>query len=349
VTAGERLGDAVGAWLDSLDGQQRDAATFAFDDPERSVWAFTPGDRQGLALRDMEQPQRDTAMAMLGAALSARGAREAAAVMALESVLGGIERESGRANWPRRDPVLYWFAVFGDPSSGSEEPWMWRVGGHHVAIHVTVLDGEVVASSPSFLGANPAVIPAGERAGKRTLTGEETIARELVTGLPEAGQAVAVVDPVAPPEIVTSNAARADGGRVPLGLAYADMPAESQGRLEALIWHYLGRAPDDVAADDWLRTVGDGLPETTFAWAGPTEPRRGHYYAVRGPRLLIEYDNTQNGANHIHAVWRDLANDWGDDTLAAHYRASHPPARDRRARGAADPRYVRDMREVPDS
>jgi hypothetical protein len=317
-------------WLALLDAGQRAATTFPFGDPERFVWAFTPGDREGLAIRDMHQAQRDAAMAMLRAAMSARGASEAAAVIALETVLGAIERESGRGNGPRRDPELYWFAVFGDPSASDGAPWMWRVGGHHVAIHVTVADGRVVASSPSFLGANPAIIPSGPRAGERTLTGEELLARELVAGLPDDARAIAIVDAVAPPEILTSNAARADGGRVPHGLAHADMPRDSQARLEALIRHYLGRARDDVAAEEWRRTVADGLADTTFAWAGPTEPRRGHYYAVRGPRLLIEYDNTQNGANHIHAVWRDLANDWGDDTLAAHYGASHPAARGER-------------------
>ena len=200
---------------------------------------------------------------------------------------------------------------------------MWRVGGHHVAIHITVA-GEVVGSSPSFLGANPAEVPPGpERAGQRTLTGEEMLARELVIGLPETARAIAIVDPVAPPEILTSNAARADANRVPRGLAHADMPAEAQIRLETLIRHYLGRAPDDIVAEDWRRAVAGGLAETTFAWAGPDEPGRGHYYAVRGPRLLIEYDNTQNGANHIHAVWRDLENDWGEDVLAAHYRVAH--------------------------
>jgi hypothetical protein len=312
-------------WLALLDAAQRESATFRFDDPERYVWAFTPGDRRGLALRDMAVAQRDAAMAMLVVALSARGAREAGAIMALETILGGIERQSGRSDWSRRDPSRYWFAVFGDPSERSGAPWMWRVGGHHVAIHVTVVDGAVIASSPSFLGANPALIPSGPRAGERTLTGEETLARELVAGLPDAARAAAIVDPVAPPEILTSNAAHADGARVPRGIAYAHLPPASQGRLEALIGHYLGRAPDVVAADAWRRIVADGLAETTFAWAGPTEPGRGHYYAVRGPRLLIEYDNTQNGANHVHAVWRDLANDWGEDALAAHYRAAHTP------------------------
>ncbi|HEX7346698.1 MAG TPA: DUF3500 domain-containing protein, partial [Candidatus Limnocylindrales bacterium] len=172
----ERLTRAVRDWLATLDGDQRPAATFPFEGDERFVWAFTPGDRRGLALRDMDATQRDAAMAILTAAMSPRGARETAAVIALESVLCEIERSVGRPGWQRRDPELYWFAVFGDPSSS--DPWMWRVGGHHVAIHDTVAGGEVIGSSPSFLGANPAVVPEGRpRAGERTLPGEELFAR----------------------------------------------------------------------------------------------------------------------------------------------------------------------------
>src|SRR4029079_6259217 len=193
-----------------------------------------------------------------------RGASEAAAIIALETVLGALERDAGRVNGPRRDAVLYSFAVVGDPAASDRDPWMWRVGGHHVAINMTVVDGRIVGSTPSFLGANPAGLTAGPTARQRTADGEEALARELIAGLAEDARAVAVVDPVAPPEILTSNAARADGGRVPRGLAYADMPSDSQTRLETLIRHYLGRAPDDLADDDWRQVVADGLPETTF-------------------------------------------------------------------------------------
>jgi hypothetical protein len=321
----KRLTEAVGDWLATLDGDQRAAAMFPFGGDERFVWAFTPGDRKGLALRDMDPAQRDAAMAIVAASMSGRGAQEVAAVIALESVLGDIEQSNGRPGWQRRDPELYWFAVFGDPSRS--DPWMWRVGGHHVAINDTVAAGEVIGSSPCFLGANPAVVPAGQpRAGERTLTGEETLGRQLLLGLAPHARDVAIVDPVAPPEILTSNAPRADPVAVPRGLRYADMDPAGQAALEALIRYYLTRAADEVAAADWVRVVADGLEETTFAWAGSTEPGRGHYYAIRGPRLLVEYDNTQNGANHIHAVWRDLTNDWGEDLLAAHYRQGHPDA-----------------------
>ena len=314
---------AVIDWLATLDLEQGRRARFEFDDAERFVWAFTPGEREGLPVRDMRADQRTAAMAAVDAAMSERGAREIADVMALETILGALERDQGRSNWPRRDPELYWFAVFGDPSGAA--PWSWRVGGHHVAIHITVADGRVLGSAPSFLGANPAVVPGGPRAGSRVLTGEEVLARELMAALPDDVRRAAVVDAVAPPEILTSNAARADGDRVPRGVRYQDIPAAARTTLERLIRHYLGRSADDVAADEWARAVAEGLPDTTFAWAGSTEPGRGHYYAIRGSRLLIEYDNTQNGANHIHAVWRDLANDWGGDLLAAHYRSAHRP------------------------
>jgi uncharacterized protein DUF3500 len=320
-----RLTSVVTDWLAALDAGQRGRAMFDFEDAERFVWAYTPGDRAGLAVRDMRPKQREAALALVAAAMSDRGAREVAEIVALESILGAIEREQGRAGWERRDPELYWFAVFGDPATSG--PWSWRIGGHHIAISMTVMDGRVVGSTPSFLGANPAVVPSGPSTGAGVLTGEEGLARELLLGLSPAARAIAVVDPVAPPDILSGHGARADPRNVPVGIRYDELEGAGRAKLERLIRYYLGRAADEVAAGDWKRITGLGLDAITFAWAGPTEPGRGHYYAVRGERFLIEYDNTQNGANHIHAVWRDLENDWGEDALGAHYRSAHRPRR----------------------
>jgi hypothetical protein len=321
MTAAGDITAAVRGWLDGLDDAQRGQATFPFDTNERFVWAYTPGQREGLALRDMRPNQRDAAHAIVRASLSKRTAGEVASIIALESVLGDIERAGGRGGWQRRDPELYWFAVFGEPDLRT--PWSWRVGGHHVAVHVTLADGEVIGTTPSFLGANPAVVPSGPQQGFRALAGEEEFARSLLGNMTPAERAAAIVDERAPGDIRTANYRRVDAGLVPRGVRHADLQRLQQAELERLIRHYVDRMRPGVADSQWERIVADGLGDVTFAWAGSEEPGRGHYYAVHGPRLLIEYDNTQNGANHIHAVWRDLENDWGEDLLAHHLVASH--------------------------
>jgi hypothetical protein len=316
---------AAGAWLDGLDEAERARATFPFETNERFVWAYTPGPREGLAIRDMRPDQREAARAIVASAMSSRGAAEIAAIMDLETVLGELERAGGRSGSLRRDPELYWFAVFGEP--GSSAPWSWRVGGHHVAIHLTVADDRVIGTTPSFLGANPAVIPSGPRAGTSTLPGEEALARSLLAGLTTSERGSAVVDGAAPADILTGTRRLADVRSVPVGIRHAALGSAGQAALERLIRHYVDRVRSEVADAAWERIVAAGLGDATFAWAGPDAPGRGHYYAVRGPSFVIEYDNTQNGANHIHAVWRDLDNDWGEDLLGNHVAAAHGDGR----------------------
>jgi hypothetical protein len=322
-TAAREITAAVRTWLDGLDDAQRTRATFAIDTPERFVWAYTPGPREGLAIRDMQPGQRAAARAVVAAAMSSRTAGEIAAIIALETVLGELERSGGGWGGERRDPELYWFAVFGKP--GSTAPWSWRIGGHHIAVNVSVADDGVVGTTPSFLGANPAVIPSGPRAGERTLPGEEALGRALLSELTPTERGVAVVNASAPADILTGTGRVADLRSVPVGIRHTDLGPSRRVALERLIRHYVDRARAEVADEAWARIVAAGLGDVTFAWAGSDAPGRGHYYAVRGPGFVIEYDNTQNGANHIHAVWRDLDNDWGGDVLADHLAAAHQP------------------------
>ncbi len=316
------IGAAVADWLETLDPGQRREAAFEFDTDERFAWDYRPGPRRGLALAAMTDTQRAAAIAVMDAAMSQRGATEVRAIMALESVLGEIERRAGRSGH-RRDTELYWFAVFGRPDG--EAAWSWRIGGHHVAVHLTMADRRVVGTGPSFLGANPATVPAGDFAGRRAIDGEEGLARAFLATLSATQREIAVVDPVAPPDILSGTGRRADLRDIPTGIRHDKLDAHQQAALERLIRHYLDRSPPDVANAEWQRVDDIGLAAVTFAWAGPDATGRGHYYAIRGPNLLIEYDNTQDAANHIHSVWRDPTNDWGEDLLAEHYAARHDP------------------------
>ena len=320
-SAVERLTAAARAWLDTLDDAGRSRAVFPFGDAERFAWDYVPGTRLGLAVGEMSVAQRMAAAAIVEAALSERGARNVRGVIELEPILGEIERRAGRGDWQRRDPGLYWHAVFGAP--GTAAPWSWRIGGHHVAVHVTVAAGRVIGATPSFLGANPATVPDGPSAGRRALEGEERLARAFLASLSPRQRRVAIVGQVAPADILSGSGRRAELRDAPAGIRYDALDGAQRTALEALVRHYVRRSQPEVADAEWSRIRAADLDAIAFAWAGPDEPGHGHYYAVRGPRLLIEYDNTQNGANHIHSVWRDPTNDWGEDLLGAHYRAAH--------------------------
>lgn len=320
-TTVRQMAEAAQRFLDALSDEQRARATFPFAGNERYFWHYTPVERNGLQLKEMSAAQRERAFALLASGLSARGARTARQIIDLEPILGETERiEQLPSQWPR-DPERYWFSVFGTP--GSREPWAWRAGGHHIGISFTIVDGDCVAPTPFFFGANPAEVRHGPATGLRTLPDEEDLARALLASLEPAQKAIAIVDPVAPADILTRNYRIADPNVAPAGIAYADLTGEQRGRLVALVRHYVTHVADEVSAGAWREIERAGLDGVSFAWAGPEARGHGHYYAVKGPRFLIEYDNTQNNANHIHSVWRDFTDDWGEDLLAAHYAATH--------------------------
>lgn len=301
--------------------EQRAVAHFPFAGDERYRWHYTPIERNGLRLKDMTPTQRNAALTLLDSSLSTRGAQEARQIIALEPILREVERLEGiKDNW-HRDPERYYFSVFGEP--GGSAPWGWRASGHHIGLHFTIMDGDLVAPAPLFFGANPATVRHGQASGQRTLAAEEDLARALLASLNPAQRTLAVVDPVAPSDILTKNYRTVDPNMTPSGIRYAGLSGEQREQLVRLVCHYVDRAADQLASNAWTRIECAGLEAVTFAWAGSDERGQGHYYAIKGTNFLIEYDNTQNGANHIHSVWRDFTNDWGEDLLATHYAAAH--------------------------
>jgi hypothetical protein len=313
--------EAADRFLHALSDEQRIKATFPFEGDERYFWHYTPIDRNGLPLKEMSGPQRELAFALMATGLSAGGNHTARQIIDLEPILKEAEQMEGRTDGPIRDSERYWFSVFGAP--GGTEPWAWRVGGHHIGVSFTIVDRDYIAPTPLFFGANPAEVRHGPHEGMRTLAEEEDLARLLLASLEERQKAVAIVRAVAPDDILTENFRKVDPTMPPDGIRYSELTGEQRGHLVTLIRHYVTRATDEVSDGAWKRIERDGFDSVGFAWAGPEQRGEGHYYAVKGAGFLIEYDNTQNDANHIHSVWRDYANDWGEDLLAAHYAATH--------------------------
>jgi hypothetical protein len=311
--AADEMAAAAKEFLASLDDAQRAKAAFGFKDDERENWHYIPKDRRGLALKDMKPGQRKLAHALLRSGLSERGYAKATNVISLEAILADLEGAGRR--FPR-DPELYYVSVFGQP--GPKATWGWRVEGHHLSANVTIVKGEYFAGTPSFLGSNPAEVRKGPRAGLRALAGEEDRGRQLIQALDADQRKQAIFDTTAPKEIFT-EAKRRVKPLEPAGLAAAGMTPAQRDLLMALVREYVERLRPDLAALDLKKIEKAGVEKIHFAWAGGIEKGQGHYYRAQGPTFVLEYDNTQNDNNHIHAVWRDFESDFGDDLLKRHY------------------------------
>jgi hypothetical protein len=303
------------AWLSSLTAEQKAKATFDFDGTERTNWHFIPRARKGLPIKEMTQEQRLLAHGLLATGLSHRGYTKAVSIMSLEAVLAELEK--GKAGGPVRDPEQYFVSIFGTPGV---EPWGWRVEGHHLSLNFTAAGGAAPSMTPSFFGTNPGEVKEGARAGTRILGNEEELGRTLVKSLNDDQKTKAIILKEAPKEIVNvpgRNDTKAEG------IAWADLNAGQREGLMKLIQEYVGRHRPDLAAEDLEKLKKAGLEKIYFAWAGGLERGEPHYYRVQGGSFVLEYDNVQNGANHVHSVWRDFDHDFGVDLLGEHYKAAH--------------------------
>lgn len=320
VSEASPAAEAAAAFLSSLTDDQRTAACAPADDPSRTVWGFVPAQYPGVMFGDLDQDQKQRAIALLRTVLRDNGVDTVLAIVALEDVLRAIETENGQ-NASHRDPNRYWIQVFGEPLPASA--WAFRLQGHHVSLHAAFDRGRLAGVTPMFLGANPHRIPSGPREGERVLAAEEDLGRALLAMLDERQRAVAIVDAVAPPDIVLGPQRTAADAGPPRGLAYAAMTEPQREALLRLVEHYVQREQPRFAEADLARMRDRGLDAITFAWAGGIEVGDGHYYRVQGETFVIEYDNTQTNANHVHTCYRDLQRDFGGDWLRLHLARDH--------------------------
>ena len=302
-------------FLRSLDAEGQQLANLAFNDENRYDWHYIPrmGERLGIAYKSMTVPQSQLGHRLMSTALSHEGMSKALGVMYLDQILFEIERRA------MRDAELYYVTVFGDPASDGN--WGWRVEGHHLSLNITVQDGEVISTSPMFMGANPARVRDGAQEGMQVLEDEQELARRLLHMFDDEQLEVVAYADEPPEDIETREIVQVEPGP-PRGLSVREMTEAQADLLIQLVEEYAYRIRPELADAELAEIRRAGVEEIHFGWAGGDEFGEPHYYRVQGPTFLIEYDNRQNGANHIHSVWRDLTGDFGQDLLSQHYALS---------------------------
>lgn len=319
-------------WLASLSKEQRAQATFKMDDEERSNWHFIPDfvikpdGRKGLTIGQMTPQQRIFALTLPATALSHRGYLEMMSIRALEKVLHDIEGKD------YRDPELYYVSIFGKPDP--KGTWGWRFEGHHLSVNVTIIDGKKFSVTPSFFGSNPGKVISGNLAKMEVLEKEQQLALKLVQSFDNDQLAIATIDTSGMDkkllqnsvikEVLTTDDPKAERGLFKFkGISFADLDPAQQKLLLRLVNVYTTRfRPEILKGTRYKGRIKDGS-DLFFAWSGGKKRGEFHYYRIQSKTFLIEFANTQNNANHVHAVWREFDGDFGRDYLSEHFSKHH--------------------------
>lgn len=314
-SSGGQMTDAADAFLASLSPELRARAAFDFDDPHRTGWFFTPrqdkdrkNTRKGVPFEELNEEQKQKALALLKTGTSAKGYEQATTIMSLEGILRDAEKKGAMV----RNPDWYFVSIFGKPSKTGK--WGWRIEGHHLAMSFTVSAGEVESPTPYFFGANPATVKNGPRSGLRPIPEVEDLAQALVKSLSDEQKKVAHKGDKPFPEIAENTPAAQLGA--PVGIAAAKLTDGQRETLDKLLMAYLNRMPTDVASVEAKAVKDAGPDKIHFAYTGEAAPGKGYTYQIQGPTFVAQFLNVQadgfgNPNNHIHSVWRRLPADFG--------------------------------------
>lgn len=338
---------AAMALYDHLDGEQRARVMVPLDDENRRHWNFLPeSGRRGVALREMTDTPRYLTHRLIAECLSVEGYAQVVQVMSLEHVLRELNAPLfGHVAAHFRDPDGYFLTFFDQPQPDGD--WGWRLVGHHVSLNFTVAGQDLLAGTPLLLGSEP-----GRLGPFRILGNEEDLGFSLLATLDERQTSTATIHATPPPDFASRcvpvlgdeewpdvhgvgrrDAPITDADRQALrwvrgerrGLSRAAMGTEQQEAFDRLLDSFVHRLkPEQVGREmDRIRLVGQD--DLHFVWAGSHRIEEPHYFRIEGPVTLVEFDNTEDSANHVHCVWRDPTNDFGQDILAQHRAAQHAP------------------------
>ena len=306
----------VNQFINSLTTTQKAKIVKDFNADTRADWHFLPWssyERQGLPLKELSAEQKALVHQVLQSYLSDSGYQQTNEIIGLEKVLA---KSSGDPVY--RDPERYYVSIYGTPNQ--EDVWMWTFEGHHISLHFTTV-GDTVSYTPRFFGSNPGRIMEGEHKGFSPLVNEENLGLALINMLSSDQKKMAIFNEEAYNDLVSFNKPIATK-LAPEGILVSDMTPAQTKLLMDLIYEYASTIPAEQAMKRMSNIRNEEMEDLRFAWAGATTLGQAHYYRIQGKTFMIEFDNSQNNANHIHSVWRDFDGDFGRDLLKEHY-ANH--------------------------
>jgi hypothetical protein len=322
----EPVRKAADTFLAALSKEQRAKTTFPVEDVEWRKWMNQDFYvRQGVSFLEMSEGQRQAALGLLRASLSAKGLKQTRDIMRLNETLGELNNN----DFDRYGEWRYWITMMGKPSATA--PWGWQLDGHHAVINYFVV-GDQVVMTPLFAGSEPVIATSGKYKGTAVLQDEQNQGLALVKGLNDQQREKAVLQFS---KTGNNNLAEAFKDNVVLdyaGVRASQLSGVQQQQLLALVGLYVNNLDDGHAALK-MDEVRRHLDNTWFAWIGGTEPQSVFYYRIHSPVILVEFDHQlpvnlrQFAANpnvpertHIHTVVRTPnGNDYGKDLLRLHY------------------------------
>jgi len=317
----------------SLSRTQKQSALLAFTDTSRLKWNNLPVGlraRAGTSIGNMTNDQRKLVHRILSASLSSQGYLKATGIMHLDELINRfydslhVRKEINDTTYGFVQKLLwsprnYFFAFFGSPA---DKQWGYKLEGHHLSLNFTFV-GDQLSVTPLFVGTDPAEYLRSEYAGWRVLGQEEDLGLKLIATLTEQQKKKAIHSTEVPADIITS----AESGKRLVdnwGIRGAELDKKQKEILQSIIREFVFNLEYDKAVLEYDKIIKAGIDRVYFGWIGGFEEKQAHYFVLNGPTFLIEFDNNggpRRSANHIHAIWREKGNEYGEDVLKSHYQS----------------------------
>jgi hypothetical protein len=326
----EKVKSATIGFIQTLEKHQKDSVFIDFTDSARTNWTNLPlglQARSGLRYGDLSEQSKIAFHKVLSSLFSSQGYLKTFAIMQVDDILhelfeiqfqqGKVNERSmqfiRKLNW---DYGNYYVTIAGNPQN--ESVWGLKFEGHHLSINITAA-GDLITMTPLFMGSDPAIVEDTQYAGLRPLSKEEDYGFWLINALDETQKAKATLSEKVPGDIITSPD-RPQWLEEYRGIKGSELNEGQQKILHYLIEEYIGNLDHQKAEEYLAKLHARGMEAVYFAWIGSYEPMKAHYYIIHSPDFLIEYDNVGflDNANHIHSIWREKGNDFGEDILKKH-------------------------------